>query len=124
MFLTTNLVGTIDEAMESRVHVHVKFQRLPPSSRQTIWSNFLEEMTVYGHTVSNDEIKELAAWTLNGRQIKNALHMAIKWCAQKKEPIDLNAVEHVIRLTCPTASKSEPLSYCKQIGTAVRGYQK
>ncbi|KAF4440756.1 ATPase [Fusarium austroafricanum] len=110
MFLTTNLIDAIDEAMESRVHVHIKFQRLPPVSRQTIWKNFLAEMPVYGSTVSEAEIKELAAWTLNGRQIKNVIHMAIKWCAQNKLPLDFVSVEHVIRLTCPGATKSEPLS--------------
>ncbi|KAH7245283.1 P-loop containing nucleoside triphosphate hydrolase protein [Fusarium tricinctum] len=110
MFLTTNLIDAIDEAMESRVHVHVRFQRLPPVSRQTIWTNFLAEMPVYGSTVSEAEIKELAAWTLNGRQIKNVIHMAIKWCAQNKLSLDFVSVEHIIRLTCPGATKSEPLS--------------
>lgn len=110
MFLTTILVDTIDEAMESRVHVHVKFQRLPPVSRQTIWTNFLKEMPVYGSTLSKSDIQDLSAWTLNGRQIKNAIHMGIKWCAQNQQPLDLISVEHVIQLACPAATKSEPLS--------------
>ncbi|KAH6876716.1 P-loop containing nucleoside triphosphate hydrolase protein [Thelonectria olida] len=110
MFLTTNLVDTIDEAMESQVHVHVKFQRLPPVSRQTIWINFVKEVAVYGSTLSDSDIQEPSAWTLNGRQIKNAMHMAVKWCAQSQQPLDLTSVEHVIRLACPGATKSEPLS--------------
>jgi AAA+ superfamily predicted ATPase len=84
MFLTTNLFDTIDEAVESRVHFHIKFQRLSKYVRYSIWSNFLK--TLPGGQGSKADVNILSDWDLNGRQIKNAVQMAVKWCSYNDIP--------------------------------------
>jgi hypothetical protein len=110
MFLTTNLYETIDLAVESRLHIHLLFPPLSFSSRTQIWSNFLIRLrtssTPYGK-ISEEEIRELALWTLNGRDIKNALKMTVGWCQQKGSKVTFMGIEDVIRATCPRARKEE-----------------
>jgi hypothetical protein len=110
MFLTTNLYETIDLAVESRLHIHLRFPPLPFSSRVQIWSNFLVRLraspVLYGK-ISEDEIRELAMWTLNGRDIKNALKMTVSWCQQKGSKVTFMAIEDVIQAICPRARKEE-----------------
>jgi hypothetical protein len=107
MFLTTNLLDDIDEAVESRIHVHIIFQKLDFLSRSAIWSNFLRRTPSYGDANKETDIQALAMWTMNGRQIKNAVQMAAKWCSRNPQTIDLKIIENIIRLTCPKAQKEE-----------------
>ncbi|MCJ1243692.1 hypothetical protein MMC30_000889 [Trapelia coarctata] len=107
MFLTTNLYSTIDKAIESRVHVHVIFPRLDPPARTTIWRNFLGRLPPTTHHLTPQDTEHLGAWTLNGRQIKNALAMTLIWCKQNGKEVTLEAVENIISVTCPRAEKGE-----------------
>ena len=44
LFLTTNRVGQIDDAIMSRVHLVVRYQLLDAKARKTIWKNFVEKL--------------------------------------------------------------------------------
>lgn len=55
--------------------------------------------------VSDDDLKELAAWQLNGREIKNAVKMVKSWCDCKGYDMTLARLENGIRVTSPHASK-------------------
>ncbi|KAK1759780.1 putative aaa family protein [Echria macrotheca] len=55
--------------------------------------------------ISDDDIKELAAWHLNGREIKNAVKMVKSWCDCKGYDLTLARLENGIRATSPHASK-------------------
>ncbi|CZR69785.1 uncharacterized protein PAC_19685 [Phialocephala subalpina] len=106
MFLTTNLYDTIDVAVESRLHIHLRFPPLPFSSRTQIWTNFLNRLPPSFHSnISPANINELALWTLNGRDIKNALKMTVSWCQHHGGKVTFVALEDVIRATCPRARK-------------------
>lgn len=107
LFLTTNMIDHIDEAIESRVHVHIIFQRLQASAREKIWKSMLRQVPQYSANLSEADYKELGTWTLNGRQIKNTAQMAAKWSARVKQPLTLDSVEEVIRLTCPRSTRSD-----------------
>ncbi len=107
MFLTTNLLDNVDEAMQSRVHVHIVFQPLLAPSRLAIWTNFFKKLAAYGDSITDADIQDLAKWKLNGRQIKNAVQMASKWCSWVDKPLNVQNTENVIRLTCPKAVKTE-----------------
>jgi hypothetical protein len=109
MFLTTNLYETIDLAAESRLHIHLRFPPLSVSSRMQVWSNFLVclPQSECPSKVSEGEIRELALWTPNGRDIKNALKMTVPWCQQKGCKVTFMAIGDVSLATFPKARKEE-----------------
>jgi hypothetical protein len=55
--------------------------------------------------ITEDDLKELAAWTLNGREIKNAVKMVKSWCDHKGYDLTLERLENGIRATSPHSAK-------------------
>lgn len=55
--------------------------------------------------LDEEDIKELAAWQLNGREIKTAVKMVKAWCDNKGHTLTLSRMENGIRATSPHASK-------------------
>ena len=80
LILTSNRVGTFDEAFRSRIHIALHYEDLKPRSRRQIWSNFLARLdgTEEGENLDDirDRLDELANHKLNGREIRNALSTA------------------------------------------------
>ncbi|KAL3470590.1 P-loop containing nucleoside triphosphate hydrolase protein [Aspergillus californicus] len=74
LFLTSNQVGTFDEAFKSRVHLTLHYPTLEEASRRRIWSNFITRPTV--RTTVLERLDELAALKLNGREIRNSIRTA------------------------------------------------
>lgn len=70
LFLTTNRVDNIDQAFQSRIHIHLRYPELQRDSRRLVWKNFLNRLP---NTISEEEIDTLADVVLNGRQIKNLI---------------------------------------------------
>ncbi|KAG6845940.1 hypothetical protein H0H93_015958, partial [Arthromyces matolae] len=75
LFLTTNRVQAFDEAFLSRIHVALHFHELSQESKEQVWTAFIARL---GATkdVTPEQVKELAARGVNGRQIKNAARTA------------------------------------------------
>ncbi|OHE94889.1 ATPase [Colletotrichum orchidophilum] len=117
IFLTTNLYNTIDTAFRSRVSLHLLFKALSPDARELIWRKFLGRLPHLGNStegaggarglLSDEDIKELGHWQLNGREIKMAVKMVSKWCDHKKYEMSLARLENGIRVTSPHASKQK-----------------
>jgi ATP-dependent Clp protease ATP-binding subunit ClpA len=86
LFLTTNRVGHIDEALMSRVHVVIRYPQLDDNKRREIWQGFLDKMRVdtggqirlspSAKTYVMQDAKDLKI-KLNGREIRNSLQTAI-----------------------------------------------
>ncbi|KFY48964.1 hypothetical protein V495_00869 [Pseudogymnoascus sp. VKM F-4514 (FW-929)] len=78
MLLTTNRVRDFDEAVQSRIHIGVKYSPLGVDTRKAIWRSFLEKAkTENGDAAYSDkQLNVLAKHSLNGRQIKNAVRSA------------------------------------------------
>ncbi|KFY05238.1 hypothetical protein O988_00150 [Pseudogymnoascus sp. VKM F-3808] len=78
MLLTTNRVRDFDEAVQSRIHIGVKYTPLGVDTRKAIWRSFLEKAkTENGDALYSDQqLNVLAKHSLNGRQIKNAVRSA------------------------------------------------
>jgi len=106
LFLTTNLLDSIDEAVESRIQLHIVFKRLDAAARKAVWGNLLKRNGYYGSSVSALDVEDLSLWSLNGRQIKNVLQMTTKYCSRNGAPLGLETIEKTIRLTSPKAAKS------------------
>lgn len=114
IFLTTNLYDTIDTAFRSRVNIHLLFNPLPPASRLTIWSKFLERLPPMVESnkrpmdlLEEEDLRELSKWELNGREIKNAIKTVKSWCDVKGYEIDLQRLESGIKVTAPQAKKTD-----------------
>ncbi|KAK2829901.1 hypothetical protein FQN49_007142 [Arthroderma sp. PD_2] len=119
IFLTTNLYDTIDTAFRSRINIHLLFKTLSPSARMQVWTKFLERLPPMPatagrkdeksalHDLDKDDLKELAMWQLNGREIKNAVKMVKSWCDQKGYDMTLSRMESGIKVSAPQAMKRD-----------------
>jgi hypothetical protein len=80
LILTSNRVGSFDEAFRSRINIALHYEDLNARSRKKIWDNFLArlELTDEGENVERirDRVDELAKHNINGREIRNALSTA------------------------------------------------
>lgn len=80
LFLTTNRVGSFDDAFVSRIHVVIKYEKLGDEERKMIWRQFFdkleeerEDFVVASRAkeyVLEDEVVSKVEW--NGREIRNS----------------------------------------------------
>jgi SpoVK/Ycf46/Vps4 family AAA+-type ATPase len=100
LILTSNRVGTFDEAFKSRIQVALHYPNLDRIARKKIWKNFLDMMEVDEENVNLDElanhIQELADQDMNGREIRNALTTARQLALFQKETLGWEHVEQAI----------------------------
>ena len=106
MFLTTNLVDDIDEAFESRIHIHLLFPSLDRDARLAIWQKFVRRFpeNVSGR-LSEQDLKQVATYELNGRQIKSVLKTTRAWCMCKGQEVTLAKLVAGIEVTAPRARR-------------------
>lgn len=101
LILTSNRVGTFDDAFRSRIHIALHYEDLKPRSRKQIWSNFLTRLegTEEGENVEEirDRLDELAKHNLNGREIRNALSTARQLAAHGGEKMKWEHLELAIK---------------------------
>lgn len=125
IFLTTNPFSNIDHAFLSRL----RYPSLPKQSRSIIWRNFLSRLqSLPSRSLQHDQASSgplsssetapvtvklpadglnlLAAWNLNGREIKNVVKTAHLWCCYNNTELTLANIEAAIRVTAPFAEKS------------------
>ncbi|KAG6864452.1 hypothetical protein C0991_009401 [Blastosporella zonata] len=86
LFLTTNRVQAFDEAFLSRIHVALHFHELTQESKEQVWAAFIAKLGAT-RDVSPEQVKELAAREVNGRQIKNAVRTAHSLAAGRGERV-------------------------------------
>ena len=99
LILTSNRVGTFDEAFRSRIQLALHYPALGPYERRRIWENFINRLESLGAVDDKDlpdggyhspgsaaggvdahdlraHLDELAEERMNGRQIRNAITTA------------------------------------------------
>jgi len=84
LFLTTNRVGSFDDAFISRIHVALHYERLNEEQRHQIWSKNFRRLQreerveidpdTFFFSASDPELKAVE-W--NGREIRNAFQTAV-----------------------------------------------
>ncbi|KAI0432789.1 P-loop containing nucleoside triphosphate hydrolase protein [Xylaria sp. FL1042] len=85
LFLTTNRVGSFDDAFISRVHVQLYYPDFDDDQRQEVWGTFMEKLEKErGDSMRlNIDAKEyirgsdMRALAWNGREIRNAFQTAV-----------------------------------------------
>ncbi|TVY82365.1 ATPase family AAA domain-containing protein 3B [Lachnellula suecica] len=89
LFLTSNRVGSFDEAFMSRIHVQIGYDPLDEDARRNIWNNYFRklqqdfeeggreiryEWDAKEYVQRSQEVRDLE-W--NGREIRNAFQTAV-----------------------------------------------
>lgn len=106
MILTTNRVGTFDEAFKSRIQLALHFGALTTSQRHRVWKNFLNRLDEVTNEIGSidfddiaDYLPELAAIEMNGRQIRNVITTARQLAMFKLEQMGYRHLKHVISIS-------------------------
>jgi SpoVK/Ycf46/Vps4 family AAA+-type ATPase len=111
LFLTTNRPGTLDPALQSRIHLTINYPALDPASRLTIWRNFLMRQATpstsktnsmiskYAPRITEEEIRVLAGLELDGRRIKNLVKSAGIMARREGRGVEMGDLRRVLRIT-------------------------
>ena len=102
LILTSNRVGTFDEAFKSRVQLAVHYPALNEDGRFEIWRNFIHILRDTDVDMNFGELEKkvaiLARHKLNGRQIRNLVWTARQLAKYKKERLEYTHLEQVIEI--------------------------
>lgn len=103
LILTSNRVGTFDEAFKSRIQLALHYENLTRQQRSKIWGNFIRRLSVTESESVDTEtlfkhVEELAKLEMNGREIRNALTTARQLALYKKKRMDFGHLRHVIKV--------------------------
>ena len=101
LILTSNRVGTFDEAFKSRIHLALHYENLNGPQQRKIWRNFLNRLKVLdGDNIDYEDIvgnlEELGKEDMNGRQIRNAITTARQLAQFKNKKFCYEHLKHVI----------------------------
>ncbi|KAK0372974.1 hypothetical protein CLIM01_09660 [Colletotrichum limetticola] len=105
LILTTNRVGTFDEAFKSRIQLALRYQRLEAYQRKQIWKNFFERLKSIGEEDSIDfddvslHIDELTKHPMNGRQIRNTITTARQLAKFMRKKMVFSHLQRTIAIT-------------------------
>jgi SpoVK/Ycf46/Vps4 family AAA+-type ATPase len=102
LILTSNRVGTFDEAFKSRVQMAIHYPRLESKERFEVWHMFFRDMLEGNERVKidemNDKLQVLAQENLNGRQIRNVINTARQLAKFKKEVLSYAHIEQALEV--------------------------
>ncbi|KAF2453269.1 hypothetical protein BDY21DRAFT_293312 [Lineolata rhizophorae] len=94
LFLTTNRVGTFDEAFMSRIHVAIHYPDFSDGHRADVWASFFRrlEQERGSKLVISDAVRkyvtssaEVRAVKWNGREIRNAFQTSVALAEQEED---------------------------------------
>ena len=103
LILTSNRVGTFDEAFKSRIQLALHYDNLTASQQKKVWRNFLNRLKVLDSENIDfddiiDHIDELGQENMNGRQIRNAITTARQLAQFKNKKFSYEHLKHVIEV--------------------------
>ncbi|KAM7189870.1 P-loop containing nucleoside triphosphate hydrolase [Rhypophila sp. PSN 637] len=100
LILTTNRVGTFDEAFKSRIHLALLYPNLDEEQRAEIWRNFIRMLSRTKELVHIEDLErnvyKLAQIDINGRQIRNILTLARYLAKFHKQVLVYNHVRDAV----------------------------
>lgn len=113
LFLTTNRPGDIDEAFQSRIHVSIGLKAFGVEERRLVWAVFIKDLAL-----SDSEKRALLEYVtknfdgdrLNGRQIRNAVRTSLALAQLRKEKLNSDHLERVVKIGREFAGYMEDLN--------------
>ena len=101
LILTSNRIGTFDEAFKSRVQLSLHYPPLSESNRLEVWDNFVEHLKQGDEDVDFEGIQRkfriLARYQLNGRQIRNTLNTARQLAQFRGQRLEYDHLQQAIK---------------------------
>jgi hypothetical protein len=114
MILTTNRVTSIDVAVQSRIHLAIKYVDLQPEYKSKIFKGFLDDIDaskIEDRTSIDYYILVTSESTeLNGRQIRNVVSSAQALANNGEGKLKLEHIKEVLALTKEFNKQLEPQS--------------
>jgi SpoVK/Ycf46/Vps4 family AAA+-type ATPase len=103
LILTSNRVGTFDEAFRSRIQLALHYPSLGPQQRFRIWQTFVDRLDSMGEDIDiadlRDNLHTLKEERLNGRQIRNVITTARQYAKWKGTTLTYEHLKEVIRVS-------------------------
>lgn len=98
--MTSNRVGTFDEAFKSRIQLALHFDNLDTERRIKIWSKFIDRLAELDEGVAFEDVRshlyDLAKQQMNGRQIRNAITTARQLARFRKDKLGYRHLKQAI----------------------------
>ncbi len=102
IMLTTNRITSLDPAVQSRIHLAIRYEELTADQRKKVFANFLEKAGITG-----EESEDLEKWfkdeasrkKLNGREVRNLVSSAQSLAKHKGRKLDRNHLRTVLNMT-------------------------
>lgn len=102
LILTTNRIKTFDVAVQSRVHLALRYTDLSSSDRRKIFFNFFDQL----NPENTENVKQLKGYIedefdedFNGRQIRNVVSSAMALARGRDEKMTLRDIKQVVKST-------------------------
>ncbi|KAM0247218.1 hypothetical protein ACHAQJ_009950 [Trichoderma viride] len=104
LILTSNRVGTFDEAFKSRIQLALHYEPLTQPRRAQIWRNFFSRLKSLGEdNIDFDDVEgyigELSEREMNGRQIRNVITTARQWAQFQGKTMTASHLKYAIKVT-------------------------
>ena len=104
LILTSNRVGTFDEAFKSRIQLALFYANLSQYQRAKVWENFIQRLESLGEqnidfSDLRDNVEQLAQHEMNGRQIRNAITTARQYAQWKNTTLTYEHVKDIIEIS-------------------------
>lgn len=103
LILTSNRVGTFDEAFRSRIQLALHYPTLDPQQRFRIWQMFVDRLSSLDEDIDiadlRDNLHILKDKKLNGRQIRNIITTARQYARWKETTMTYQHLKEVIRVS-------------------------
>ena len=101
LILTSNRIGTFDEAFKSRVQLSLHYPPLNRENRLRVWENFVALIEDGSDKSKFSEIRQrlnsLASHKLNGRQIRNTMNTARQLAQFRDQPFGYKHLDQAIQ---------------------------
>lgn len=104
LILTSNSVGTFDQAFKSRIQLAIHYEALSSWQRRKIWRNFFDRIKELNpkeleYDQLCDNINDLAKEDMNGRQIRNVITTARQLAQYKGEKFGYEELRDAIAVS-------------------------
>lgn len=104
LILTSNRVGTFDEAFKSRIQLAIQYPALDSLQRFCIWQNFFNRLdSIEGETIDLADLRhhldDLKEEGMNGRQIRNAITTARQYAKWQNTILNYEILKKVISVS-------------------------